>query len=51
MLKDMDIVPSVVVLGLFFVLFFLPAFLCHITKERRPHHKGPWGRLYDREIR
>lgn len=51
MLESKDIVPSVVVLGLFFVLIFLPVFLCYLSRERRPHHKGPWGRLYDKEIR
>lgn len=51
MMESKDIVPAVVVIGLFIVIFFLPVFLCHIAKERRPHHKGPWGRLYDRELR
>lgn len=51
MFANRDIIPSAVVLGLVFLLFWVPALLARIARERRPHHRGPWGRLYDRELR
>lgn len=50
MFNDSDIIHSAVVLFLLFLLFFVPPILFHLAKVRRPHHRGPWARLYDREL-
>lgn len=50
MFANGDIIPSVVVLGLVFLLFWVPALLARIARERRPHHTSSWGRLYDKEL-
>jgi hypothetical protein len=50
MMNNSDIVHSAVVIVLLFLLFSVPALLFHLAGTRRPHRRGPWARLYDREL-